>query len=131
MVHPGTTYSKIEHICASQPDNSVGIDEEKQAIEGIRELHITDFCRRCDYCLPCTEDISIQIVLGFRSIVKRMGTQILKDSWQRDAVEDARKCSEGGECIKRCPYQLPIPDLIKENIQWIYDKLKKNLIRRL
>ena len=27
------------------------------------------------------------------------------------------KCDECGECIKKCPYSLNIPQLLKENIQ--------------
>jgi predicted aldo/keto reductase-like oxidoreductase len=40
-----------------------------------------------------------------------------------DLIEKARNCSECGECLPRCPYHLPIPDLIKENLAW-FDGLK-------
>lgn len=36
----------------------------------------------------------------------------------REAIQRARHCSECGECMGRCPYQLSIPDLIRENLQW-------------
>ena len=35
-----------------------------------------------------------------------------------EMVEKAKECSECGECMTRCPYELPIPELIKENIKW-------------
>jgi len=35
-------------------------------------------------------------------------------------IEKGRNCTECGECLRRCPYQLPIPDLIKENLS-LYD----------
>jgi predicted aldo/keto reductase-like oxidoreductase len=38
------------------------------------------------------------------------------------AVENARNCSECGDCLERCPYDLLIPGLIKENLQWIDNK---------
>src|SRR5208283_4237905 len=76
--------------------------------------------RRCDYCQPCTEQIAIQLLLGMKSFIKRFGAQIQQSATVKDAIEKARHCSECGECLRRCPYQLPIPDLIKENLS-LYD----------
>ena len=99
-------------------------DGERKEIERIRKTYGKNFCRRCDYCQPCTEDIPIQTILGLRSMVKRMGNNILREGWRPKAIEKARHCSECGECIPRCPYQLPIPDLIKENLRWVDEQLK-------
>jgi predicted aldo/keto reductase-like oxidoreductase len=95
------------------------LDEgERKEIEEIRKRHEKNFCRRCDYCQPCTEEIPIQIILGLRSIARRMGKGFLLKGGPREAIEKARHCSECRECAERCPYQLPIPDLIRENLQW-------------
>jgi predicted aldo/keto reductase-like oxidoreductase len=99
-------------------------DEEEERIEEIRQIYDRNFCRRCDYCQPCSEDIPIQAILGLRSMVKRMGKHILREGWQADAIEKARGCSECEECMARCPYELPIPDLIKENLRWVDEQLK-------
>ena len=32
------------------------------------------------------------------------------------AVESAENCTECGECEKKCPYQLPIREMIAENM---------------
>ena len=32
-------------------------------------------------------------------------------------------CTGCGACLERCPYELPIPDLIRENIEWVEDQL--------
>lgn len=99
-------------------------NEEKERIEEIRQIYGRNFCRRCDYCQPCSENIPIQAILGLRSMVKRMGMHILREGWQADAIEKARGCSECEECMARCPYDLPIPDLIKENLRWVDEQLK-------
>jgi predicted aldo/keto reductase-like oxidoreductase len=101
-------------------------DGEKKDIERIRKINETNFCRRCDYCQPCTEEIPIQMVLGLRSMVKRMGMNILREGWRPKAIEKARHCSECEECMARCPYELPIPDLIKENLRWVDEQLKSS-----
>jgi predicted aldo/keto reductase-like oxidoreductase len=98
-------------------------DGEKTAINEIRSRHEKAFCHRCDYCQPCTEGIPIQHILGIRSMVRRMGERILVEGWLVKAIEKARHCTECGECMTRCPYKLPIPDLIKENLTWVDEQL--------
>ena len=99
--------------------------EEEQKIGEITKEFDSRFCRRCDYCLPCTAGIYIQFALGVRSMVRRMGDQILQQPMFRDIWEKARDCTECGECMERCPYGLPIPDMIRENLDWV-NKLIKN-----
>lgn len=99
-------------------------DDEKLKITALRKQYDKSFCRRCDYCQPCSEEIPIQLILGVRSALKRFGKSFLKEGWPREAIDKARNCSECGECLERCPYQLPIPDLIKENLAWVDEQFK-------
>lgn len=99
-------------------DSYVLDTSEMTVIEQIRKKYEKNFCRRCDYCQPCTEGIPIQYLMGLRSLVKRRGKEVLREGWIREAVDKGRNCSECGLCLSRCPYELPIPDLIKENLQW-------------
>lgn len=92
---------------------------ELQKLKAICEEFENKFCRRCDYCLPCTAEIPIQFVLGVRSLVKRAGPGIMKTPMFAKMAEQAAKCTECGDCMDRCPYDLPIPDMIKENMQWM------------
>jgi predicted aldo/keto reductase-like oxidoreductase len=93
-------------------------EKDKERIEAIKKEFDSQFCRRCDYCQPCTEKIKIQFAVGLKSIIKRFGTNVQESKWVMDLIEKARSCSECGECLPRCPYHLPIPDLIKENLAW-------------
>ena len=76
------------------------------------------FCRRCDYCLPCPAEIQIQMVLGARSFLKRIGPGALKNPMFTDIWSKAENCTECGQCMTRCPYELPIPEIIKSNLAW-------------
>ncbi len=98
------------------------IEEDKERMEAVKKEFDHQFCRRCDYCQPCTEKINIQFVVGLKSVIKRFGPHAQEVGWMKDLIEKARNCSECGECLPRCPYQLPIPDLIKENLAW-FDSL--------
>jgi len=93
--------------------------DETQQIEEIRKQFDKSFCRRCDYCQPCSEGIYIQIILGLPSLFKKEGMSILENILIQDSINKAGNCTECGECVNRCPYDLPIPDLIKETLQWL------------
>ena len=67
------------------------------------------------------------MILGLRSIANRMGNSYLLEGPPREGIEKARHCSECGECMTRRPYELPIPDLIKENLRWLDDEFKLSL----
>jgi predicted aldo/keto reductase-like oxidoreductase len=97
--------------------------KDKEYIEILRKEMDQQFCRRCDYCQPCSEKISIQHILGLKTVVKRFGPVAQELDWFQSLVEKARNCSECGDCLQRCPYELPIPDLIKKNLAW-FDNLK-------
>ena len=98
-------------------------EKDKEQMEAVKREFNRQFCRRCDYCQPCSEKINIQFALGLKTIVKRFGPQAAELGWMKDLIEKARNCSECGDCLPRCPYELLIPDMIKENLAW-YDRLK-------
>ncbi|MDO9515354.1 MAG: aldo/keto reductase [Syntrophales bacterium] len=97
--------------------------KEREEIKAIQGEFDKQFCRRCDYCQPCPEGIPIQHVIGIKSMVKRIGPGILKEGWPKFAIEQARGCTECGECMERCPFELPIPELIKKNLQWVDEQI--------
>jgi predicted aldo/keto reductase-like oxidoreductase len=93
--------------------------EENDEIESIRRQYDKVFCRRCDYCQPCSEEIPISVILHVRSVIKRMGKEAINGAFLSPVLTAARKCTECGECLERCPYELPIPELIRENLDWV------------
>ncbi len=100
------------------------VSEADQArIQQIRQQFDKQFCRRCDYCQPCSQGINIQLMMGIKSVIRRFGGPD-EMAWVKALAEKARDCTECGDCLPRCPYQLPIPELIQKNLEW-YDSLKK------
>src|SRR4030043_1344544 len=98
-------------------------EKDQERIGAIKQEFNQQFCRRCDYCQPCSEGINIQFAVGLKSVIKRFGPMAQELKWMTDLIEKARNCSECGDCLARCPYQLPIPELIKENLA-MYDNLR-------
>ena len=94
--------------------------QERQEMEHIRAEVGTRFCRRCEYCQPCPEDVRISLVINLRSFSKRFAAESFSSGWIARGVESARNCTECGECEKKCPYHLPIREMIVENLEF-YD----------
>ncbi|OGO38848.1 MAG: hypothetical protein A2147_08235 [Chloroflexi bacterium RBG_16_57_8] len=82
------------------------------------------FCHRCDYCQPCTMEIPISTVLTSASFAKRMPPERFFGDMVGKAMEAAANCADCGECETRCPYELPIRQLLNEQVDW-FQKLRR------
>ena len=112
VVLPGM-YSpeEVAQNAAAVADASPLTEEELAKAEALRrELGA---CRRCGYCAPCTVNIDIPNNFIFHGYLSRYG---LAD-WARgryDALAaHASDCVACGACEERCPYQLPIREMLK------------------
>ena len=86
--------------------------EETAKIQAIRDSLGTQFCRRCNYCAPCTVGIHIPQLFVLEGYLTRYG---LAD-WAKgryEAETKASTCIECGACEGRCPYHLPIREMMK------------------
>ena len=75
----------------------------------------SEFCRACNYCQPCPQGIPITFVLRAESqFLKRMGWRPGTEERFAEVIEKASTCVQCGECEGRCPYHLPIMELLPE-----------------
>ncbi len=103
---------EIDENLAAVEDASALTEEELLKIQTIRRELGTQFCRRCNYCQPCTAGISISGIFVLEGYLQRYG---LGDWAQKryDALnKKAGDCVGCGACEKRCPYQLPIRQML-------------------
>ena len=92
--------------------------EECQELERIRAQVGTRFCQRCEYCQPCPQGVRIPIIVLFRSFWRRLPAERLFTGWVAEAIESARHCVQCGECEEKCPYRLPIREMLVENTEF-------------
>jgi predicted aldo/keto reductase-like oxidoreductase len=116
VVIPGTmTVAELEenHAVANGP---LGLTPEDHALIKRDKAELgNEFCRACNYCQPCQQDIPITYVLRAENqTLKRMGWGPGTEKRIAEVVEVTRTCSECGDCEGRCPYKLPIRALIQE-----------------
>ena len=102
---------------------------EKKEMQKLKEELGTKFCHRCDYCQPCTEGIIISTVMTFPSMIRRLPPeQLFTGMWSgywNQIVEKAEGCTECGECEERCPYHLPIRELLAEYVDQYREDARK------
>ncbi len=114
VVIPGMAdLSEVEQNLAAMADTSPLTEAELAEIARIRATLGTQFCRRCNYCAPCAVGIPIPNVFLMQGYFERYG---LAD-WARGRYEalpkHASDCIGCGICETRCPYELPIRDMLK------------------
>ncbi len=99
-------------------------EADRANMEKIRAELGKRFCHRCGYCLPCEQGVRIPEVMMFRSILKRMHHERAVN-FSKDPLGTVESCTECGECIERCPYDLPIPEMLRENLALYQEALRR------
>ena len=115
VVIPGMAeVRELEQNLAAVNDTAPITNEEKAAFLEVRNQLGTNFCRRCNYCQPCAAGINISGCFLFDGYLQRYGL----GEWAKgryDAMpKHAGDCIGCGACEARCPYNLPIRDMLKK-----------------
>ena len=115
VVIPGmASVEEVEQNLRASENEAPLSDEELAKMEEVRKSLGNNFCRRCNYCAPCTVGINISGVFLMQGYLDRYGLE----DWARTRYDGfavkASACIECGVCETRCPYELPIRQMLKE-----------------
>ena len=114
VVIPGM--DSVDHVIQNKKKkkNLNITDEENLEIKDIIEKLGNRFCRRCEYCMPCPVGINIPMNFLLEGYYSRYN---LKE-WSKDRYKsldvNASNCIECGKCESKCPYELPIREMLKD-----------------
>jgi len=89
--------------------------DDLHKIEEIRAELGTRFCRQCLYCMPCPQGVNIWMLMITQGMYRLWPPQVFFEGMEK-IVESGRECVQCGECEEKCPYGLPIREMIVENI---------------
>jgi len=90
---------------------------EQVEIERLKQELGKTFCRRCDYCQPCEQGIPISVVMNYATFGRRMPAKdVFGPGFVVDAMDKAADCTKCGDCEERCPYKLPIREMMEEYV---------------
>ena len=101
--------SYMDNTPEMTPGIAAYIEKEKQELSG-------DFCRGCGYCMPCTVGIQINQCARISLMIRRAPSKDwLSEHWQKEMakIEDCVHCNK---CMKKCPYELNTPELLRKNL---------------
>lgn len=114
VVIPGMAeISEIRENASVSSDTSALSEEEIENIGKIRAELGTNFCRRCNYCAPCTAGINISAVFLFEGYYSRYDLKDWAAARYSSLAKTASDCIGCGACESRCPYNLPIREMLK------------------
>ena len=92
---------EIEEIAKIVQGSAETTAEEEAEMQRLRDELGTRFCRRCDYCQPCPQEIPISMVMNSAGFAKRLPPQRMFSGWISDGMEKAGTCTECGDCEER------------------------------
>lgn len=128
--HPGCvplpgfdTVERIDEIVDIYSRPNRVTPEDQAFMDSCRAELGTRFCRRCEYCQPCPNGVRITPAMMFRVASIRM-SPAKAVAFAAQNMETVRACTACGECLAKCPYGLPIPDMLAEHLA-LYDRYRR------
>lgn len=90
--------------------------------KGQKEL-TGEFCRGCGYCMPCPAGIMINQCARMSLMLRRAPSKAWLTPQMQAEMKKIEVCLHCNQCMKKCPYELNTPELLKKN----YEDYKKVL----
>jgi len=117
---PGiSTFEQMKTDIAIAEEFSALSEEERQQFAQTETILGDGYCRECGYCLPCPEEMDIPAILRMERTCAVYG---LKE-WIREEIArlkiNTESCSDCGICEERCPYHLPVREMVKNGIKYL------------
>jgi len=114
VVIPGMAeIQELEQNIAAVNNTAPITEVEKAAFLEVRNQLGTNFCRRCNYCQPCAAGINISACFLFEGYLQRYGLGEWAKGRYATLPVKASACIGCGACEDRCPYNLPIREMLK------------------
>ncbi|MBR5307865.1 MAG: aldo/keto reductase [Clostridia bacterium] len=102
----------------SYNENPPSMTEEiKEFIESERKELAGEFCRGCGYCMPCPVGIEINSAARMTLMIRRAPEKAQLSEKNRAMMMKIEDCINCGQCMKKCPYGLDTPNLLRRNLE--------------
>lgn len=106
--------SQVDDNLSVLPDIEKPDEKEMSMLYEEKALWSGEFCRRCEYCMPCPQGLNIPFLLLLIAYWERYN---LKE-WVLERLEGQAKkfqdCTGCGECERKCAYGLNIIEMLRK-----------------
>ena len=113
QVKDNVRYANRSRIGALSEDELALVARVQRAYRKLRGIP----CTACAYCMPCPSGVAIPrnfaLYNDWCMFPGSDQARIEYCTWM-DAANRASACKECGQCVAKCPQQLPIPELLKK-----------------
>ncbi|MDH5448534.1 MAG: aldo/keto reductase [Candidatus Bathyarchaeota archaeon] len=103
---------EVDHV-VKIAEEFKGLTHEEKIAYKFGELP-EPFCRECGLCTPCPDGVEIMMILKWDVYHRFFNIK----NWTREQYPKLRtrvnSCTECGECEEKCPYNLPVINMLKE-----------------
>ena len=106
----------VDQVTSYYQRPNVVTDNDRKLMDKYRHELGKQFCRRCEYCQPCPNGVMITMAMAYKLVASRMSPAVSVD-FCKPAMESVKLCKECEVCIERCPYELPIHDMLKASYE--------------
>ena len=117
--------AEVDKNAAVRENLSPLTEAELEEAEKVKKELGSQFCRRCGYCAPCTVGIDIPSNFLFVNYLRKYGLADWAAERYRTLKVNASDCIQCGACEQRCPYNLPIREMLKGVVR-DFDQYNKN-----
>lgn len=111
---PGFSSVKEVESAAKVGEEFTGLTQQEKADLRFGELPPPPFCRECGLCVPCPDGLNIPLILGLDKYYTFHGIT----NWTREVYERlntrADSCTKCAKCEPKCPYKLPILEMLSQ-----------------
>ncbi len=114
--------SEIEEIVKIVKGSWTLTPQDQQTMNTIHTQLEKTLCRQCGKCQPCPQGVHIQMLMITKGMWRLWPREEFLNRWMPPSVESWSKCDQCEECEEKCPYHLPIRQIISENIEF-YNKI--------
>lgn len=122
-------FSGVTDVIIPGVDNALQLEENAEALGEIpaeisteeaitirkeKDLLGKEFCRRCDYCQPCPKGIPISVIFTAKAYYERYNLKDWALAKYKAVKANYQDCLKCGKCESKCPYSLPIREMLKK-----------------
>ena len=91
-----------------------GLTKKEEEVFRLGELPAEPFCRECGLCVPCPDGLNIPRLLVLDKYFTHYGIKNwVKQVYPKFSTK-VDSCTECKECESKCPYRLPIVDMLHD-----------------